>query len=206
MTIEIFDTIEQGTEEWLAVRAGIPTASVFKEVMMKPGPRGGIPKGRQKLLWKLAGEAISGIPESGYSNAAMERGHEREDESRSLYSMITDNEVRQVGFIRNGNCGCSPDGLIDDDGMWENKDAIGSVQIERLLNGKVIPSEHMPQCQGQLMVAERDWIDFTSYSRGLPPLIVRVRRDERYIAGLRHDVNEFVAELNDLIERIRRMS
>ncbi|KKK57479.1 hypothetical protein LCGC14_3054070, partial [marine sediment metagenome] len=62
-----------------------------------------------------------------------------------------------------------------------------------------------PQCQGQLMVAQRQWVDFMSHSRGLPPLIVRVERDEEYIAGLKIDVDEFVGELDELVAKIRSM-
>jgi hypothetical protein len=200
--MEIFSDIAQGTPEWFAVRAGLPTASMFKEVMAKKGPRGGIPKGRQTYMRKLAGEILTGEPMDHYSNAHMDRGHEREAEARDLYAMIRDAEVSQVGFVKNGNCGCSPDGLIGDVGMYENKDALPHIQIERLLSGK-LPAEHVAQCQGQLMVAQREWVDFMSYCRGLPPLIIRVERDEKYIAALRIDVDEFVDELNELVTQIR---
>ncbi len=202
--MEIFADIEQGTDEWLKVRAGMPTASVFKDVMAKKGPRGGIPKGRQTLLWKLAGEILTGEPMAHYVNADMDRGHEREAESRDLYAFLRDVEPVQIGFIRNGNCGASPDALIGDDGLWENKDALAHIQIERLLNG-ALPPEHKAQCQGQLMVSQRRWVDWMSHCRGLPPLIVRVERDEAYIAGLKIDVDEFVDELDALVTKIRSM-
>lgn len=202
--MRIYDDIEQGTEEWFQVRKGIPTASMFAEVMRKPGPRGGIAKTRQTYLYKLAGEVLTGEPMPHYTNPDMDRGHEREDESRKLYAMLNDVEPEQVGFIVNGNCGASPDALIGEDGLWENKDALPHIQIARLKDGK-LPPEHIAQCQGQLMVAQRQWLDFMSYCRGLPPLIVRVDRDEQYIATLRIDVDEFVDELNTLVSEIRSM-
>ncbi len=201
--MEIFDC-EQNSDEWLQARLAIPTASKFSAVIMKPGSRGGVPKTRQTYLWKLAGEIITGEPMEHYTNSEMDRGHEREAEARDLYAMIKEVEPEQVGFIRSGNCGCSPDALIGSDGMWENKDALAHIQIERLLKG-TLPTEHVAQCQGQLMVAQRQWVDFMSYSRGLPPLIIRVERDEKYIAALRIDINEFVDELNELVENIRSM-
>lgn len=200
--MEIFEEIKQGQPEWFAVRLGLPTASRFADVMAKNGPRGGIPKGRQTYLWKLAGEILTGEPMDSYTNFSMSRGTEREPEARNLYAFLNDADVKQVGFIRNGNCGCSPDGLIGNDGMFENKDAAAHIQIERLLNG-TLPPEHKAQCQGALMVAEREWIDFMSHCRGLPPLIVREHRDEDYIKGLRADVDEFVEELDALVEQIR---
>lgn len=202
--MKIFNDIEQGSDEWLEARMGIPTASMFNEVMAKVGPRGGVPKGRQTYLYKLAGEILSGEPMASYTNADMERGQEREAEARDLYAMINDVEPVQVGFVRNGACGASPDAMVGDDGLWENKDALPHIQIDRLMNG-VLPPQHKAQCQGQLMVCERQWLDFMSYSRGLPPLIIRVDRDENYIDALADEVDYFVAELNILVKKIREI-
>lgn len=198
--MEIFD-FEQNTPEWFACRSGLPTSSEFHHVIAKKGPRGGIAKGRQKLLWRLAGEIITGEPESTYQNAAMERGHEVESEASDLYAMLRDVEPQTVGFVKNGNCGASPDRFIDDDGLLEIKSAIGSIQIERLLKG-ALPTEHVAQCQGQLMVTERKWLDYLSYCRGIAPLIVRVERDEEYIDALRIDIGDFVSELDELVTKI----
>lgn len=202
--IEIFEDIEQNSPEWRKLRSGLPTASEFADVIAKVGPRGGIPKGRQKLLWRLAGEVLTGEPEDTYQNADMLRGHEREAEARAWYAFDQDCEPKRVAFIKNGNCGCSPDSLIGESGMLEIKDAKPSVQIERLIDG-TLPSEHKAQCQGQLMVSGRQWVDFLSHSRGLPPLLIRVARDETYIAELREGVDRFVAELESLVKWLRAM-
>ena len=195
--MEIFD-FAQNSDDWFSARSGLPTASEFHHVIAKKGPRGGITRGRQKLLWRLAGEVITGEPESTYQNAAMERGHEVESEASDLYAMLRDVEPQIVGFVKNGNCGASPDRFIGDDGLLEIKSAIGSIQIERLLKGD-LPSEHVAQCQGQLLVTERKWLDFMSYSRGLPPLIVRVERDGKCIAALHVDIGEFNDELDPFV-------
>ncbi len=201
--LEIFNCA-QGTDEWIKARLGIPTASMFSDATAKVGPRGGIPKTRQTYMWKLAGEIITGKQMDSYTNSSMDRGREREAEARRLYALLNDVEPVQVGFIRNGNCGCSPDALIGNEGMYETKDAAAHIQIERLLKG-VLPSQHRAQCQGQLMVAQRQWVDFMSHCNGLPPLIVRVDRDERYIAELRIGINQFVDELNELVNQVRNM-
>lgn len=204
MGMQIFADVVQGSPEWFECRMGIPTASMFKEVMSKKGPRGGIPKGRQTYMYKLAGEIFSGEPMESYSNDNMARGRERETEARDLYSFLRNIEPTKVGFVRNGNCGASPDALIGDSGLWENKDAMPHIQIARLLASE-LPPEHKAQCQGQLMVCQREWVDFMSYSRGLPPLIIRVERDEPYIAAMKIDIDEFVDELNALTKQIRGM-
>lgn len=202
MKIYSHEEIPQGSPEWFDVRKAMPTASMFSAVMAKPGPRGGIAKTRQTYLYKLAGEILTDEPMESWSNAHMERGKEREAEARTMYTVMKEVAPEQVGFVVNGNCGCSPDSLVGDDGMLEIKDAMPHIQIERLLANR-LPPEHVAQVQGQMMVCEREWCDFMSHCRGIRPLVVRVERDEKYIAGLRRDIDTFVSELNELVERLR---
>lgn len=205
---EIFTDLEQGSEEWRRVRAGLPTASCFHFVIAKKGPRGGTSHkeyvGRTTYMRKLAGEILTGQPMDSYTNAHMERGKENEDEARDYYAFLRDVEPVRVGFIRNGNCGASPDSLIGDDGGLEIKDCEPHIQIARLEAG-TLPPEHRAQVQGNMMVSGRSWWDFMSHSRGLPQLIVRVERDEEYITQLREAVDAFVDELHRLVERIKGM-
>lgn len=201
--IQVLDD-PQGSEEWFANRAGIPTASMFGVVQMKPGPRGGVPKTRQKYLYRLAAERISGIPVETYSGIHMERGKIEEEEAADLYALIRGVELETVGFIRRSGYGASPDRLVGKHGLLEIKTAKGDIQVERLLKGQ-IPPEHVPQVQGQLMVTGRKWCDFMSYSRGLPPLILRVHRDTDYMKALREDLKDFLDELVALERKIRKL-
>jgi hypothetical protein len=196
--IEIFDDIEQGTPEWFAVRAGIPTASRFATAMAK-----GEGKTRSEYMRKLAGEILTGEPMDSYNNGHMVRGHTMEDEARELYAFVHDAEIRRVGFIRNGQKGGSPDSLVGNDGGLEIKTALAHIQIERLLRGD-LPPEHRAQVQGNLWVAEREWWDFCSYWPKLPLLRARVYRDEVYIKNMAGEVDRFNDELALLVERIRR--
>jgi len=195
--IEIINC-EQGTHEWFAARVGIPTASRFSDILAK-----GEGKTRGRYLRDLAAEIIRGTPEEEtYTNAHMERGKAQEDEARRLYAFMADADPVQVGFIRDGRKGCSPDSLIGDDGGLEIKTALGHIQIERLQRG-TLPSEHVAQVQGSLWVTGRQWWDFVSYSPGLPPLITRVERDEPYIATLAKAVDAFNEELDALVASVR---
>lgn len=195
--IEIIDC-EQGTPEWFAARVGIPTASRFSDILAK-----GEGKTRGRYLRDLAAEIIRGTPEEEtYTNTHMERGKAQEDEARRLYAFMADADPVQVGFIRDGRKGCSPDSLIGDDGGLEIKTAFGHIQIERLQRG-TLPSEHVAQVQGSLWVTGRQWWAFMSYSPGLPPLIVRVERDEPYIAALAKAVDAFNEELDALVASVR---
>lgn len=198
--IQIIDC-EQGTVEWHAARCGIPTASRFKDILAK-----GELKMRTKYLRDLAAEVIRGtVEEGGFSNSHMERGKEQEAEARELYAFARGVDPAPVGFIRNGRAGCSPDSLIGDDGGLEVKTALGHIQIERLQKG-TIPNEHVAQVQGGLWITGRAFWDFVSYSPGLPPLIVRVERDEEYIASLAKAVEAFNEELDNIVQSIRTYS
>jgi hypothetical protein len=194
--IEIFD-MDQGGEEWAQVRLGIPTASKFATVMAK-----GEGKTRSEYMRKLAGEIITGEPMDSYTNAHMERGRTMEDEARDLYAFLTDAEIKRVGFIKNGQKGCSPDSLVGDNGGLEIKSALAHIQIERLLRGD-LPPEHKAQVQGSLWVAEREFWDFVSYWRNLPLFRFRVTRDEPYIKNLAGEIDRFNDDLADMVERIR---
>ncbi|WP_404927121.1 lambda exonuclease family protein [Mesorhizobium sp. ORM16] len=191
----------QNTEEWHLARAGIPTASMFATVMAS-GRGGGDSKTRAKYMRQLAGEVITGKPMEGFTNAHMDRGHEMEPEARELYAFATDTLPEQVGFIRNGQKGCSPDSLVGTNGMLEIKTKLPDLVIECWERGD-FPPEHKAQCQGALWVAEREWIDIVVYWPGMPVFIKRAFRDEGYIAEISNAVDQFNAELAGVVDRVR---
>jgi predicted phage-related endonuclease len=200
--MQIF-TCDQGSEEWIQARLGIPTASEFHTVMAI-GKGGGESKTRRTYMLKLAGEILTGEQMDSYSNHHMERGKVMEDEARDLYAFMKDASPECVGFIRNGQKGCSPDSLVGDDGMLEIKTKLPHLQVDCLLADR-LPPEHKAQCQGALWVAERQWIDFVSYWPGLPMFVFREERDEEYIAKIAAAVDEFNAELAHAVARVRRL-
>ena len=195
--IQVFDDLEQGSDAWIRVRCGIPTASMFATVMAK-----GEGKTRGKYMRDLAGEIITGDPTESYTNPHMERGKLMEDEARETYAFIHDVEITRVGFIRNGNRGASPDSLLGDDGGLEIKTALAHIQIDRLERDR-LPPEHIAQVQGNIWISEREWWDFVSYCPKLPMLCKRVYRDDAYIKTMSDEVDRFNDELAALVERIR---
>jgi hypothetical protein len=213
--MEIFHC-EQGSDEWFAVRMGIPTASNFAAVLadgrgvakdlVSSVKEGATSKTRQTYLYKLAGEIITGRqPSEGFSNVHTERGHAMENDARQFYAYMNDVEPRQVGFIRNGRKGCSPDALIDENGVLEIKTKLPHLMIETLLKGK-FPSAHKAQCQGILWITEREWIDLFVYWPAIPPFIVRAERDENYICKLENAIDEFNRELDEVVSKIVAMN
>lgn len=201
MDLQIFNC-EQGTPEWYAARAGIPTASEFDTVMAK-GKGGGESKTRRTYMLKLVGERITGDPMYSYSNDHMERGKEMEAQARDLYAMVAEVEPVQIGFMRRGDAGASPDSLVGDNGLVEIKTKLAHLQLDVLLTNE-LPSEHKAQCQGQLWIAAREWLDFVSYWPGLPLFVKRVYRDEPYIARLKVEVDSFNAEMLEVIEQVKQ--
>jgi hypothetical protein len=200
--IEVFDC-EQGTPDWFACRMGIPTASEFATVLMHGKKKGEPSATRRKYMLTLIGERLTGKPVESYSNANMLRGKEHEPEARRLYQFIRDEDTKQVGFIRNGNKGCSPDLLVNANGMTEFKSNQPHILLEMHLADEV-PKEHECQLQGGLWVAEREWIDFMAYWPGIEPFIKRVYRDEVKIKSIELGVEMFNNELHELLTKLEQ--
>jgi hypothetical protein len=190
--------LEQGTESWRRIRAGLPTASMFSAVLAK-----GEGKTRRSYMCRLASEIITGEPAETYKSADMDRGNQMEAEARDFYVFSTDAELKRVGFITNGPKGCSPDSLIGTDGMLEIKTQRGDLLIETLIKNE-FPSEHKAQCQGALWVAERDWIDIAIYWPKMPLFVKRATRDDVYIKTLSDAIDRFNDELQQTVARIRQ--
>jgi len=65
------------------------------------------------------------------------------------------------------------DGLVGKDGLIEIKSRIQKHQIKTIIDDEV-PLEYMLQIQTGLIVSERKWCDFISYSNGMPMFVKRV--------------------------------
>ena len=199
--MEVFNC-EQGTEEWFKCRMGIPTASMFSTVLAK-GRGGAESKTRRTYMMKLIGEKLTGEPQESFSTAHMERGNLMEPEARSAYEFMHEVTCEQVGFMREGDKGASPDSLVEADGLMEIKTKLPHLQLEVILKDEV-PSEHIHQIQGQLWIAEREWCDFVSYWPKLPLFVKRIYRDDDFInKTLWPAVDKFNSDLNDLMEKFK---
>ena len=172
--MKIYTEIEQGTPEWLDLRKGIITSTVVKSLITPTFKLAENDKTR-KAIWKLASERITNHLEDGFYSSDMERGHFEEPLARDLYGGAV-----EVGFITNKiggvTVGYSPDGLVGENGLIEIKSAKQSIQVERIVSG-IVPVEHLPQIHYGMLVSERDWCDFISYSNGMPMQVIRVEKD-----------------------------
>ncbi len=191
--MRIHDCI-QGTSEWTRLRAGIPTSSDFDKILTA----GGSPsKQAEMYMFALLAERIMGHPRIEYMSRWMDRGSQMEAEAVSFYELQRDCETVKVGFITNdeGTIGASPDRLVGDTGLLEIKVPSEAVHVSYLMQSGSAYDAYRVQTQGQLWIAEREWNDLLSYHPEMPPALIRVERDEKFIAQLSAAVSAFVEVL-----------
>lgn len=161
-----FIDIEQNSDEWFALRAGKLTSSKLGTIMANYGKAFGEPA--KKYAANIAIEQITGEPiASTFINAHMERGHEQEPIARMMYEDSTFCTVTNGGFFESDFIGCSPDGMVADDGVIEIKSVIAPVHYANVKRGIVDPAYRW-QCIGNLKFTGRDWLDFISYCSEFP--------------------------------------
>lgn len=151
--------VEQGTPEWFEVRKGKMTASHATAI----GNHG---KGLDTYIIELMAEFFSSGEKENFSNKHTDRGTEYEPTARDLYAFEYDVDVETVGFVElNEFIGCSPDGLIGEDGGLEIKCVDDVKYFKHLLNGEnEIDSDYLWQIQMNLKITGRAWWDLVIYN------------------------------------------
>lgn len=218
--ISIHPELIQGSDEWLAARCGLLTASEMNRIVT-PSLKAASNDKERAHLYELMAQRLTRYVEPHYMSDDMLRGHEDELEARALYAK-TYAPVQEVGFITNNRwgftIGYSPDGLVGDDGAIECKSRRQRFQIQTLTDREV-PTEYVLQLQTGLLVSERKWIDFVSYCGGLPMVTIRVFPDpiiqaaiidaatafEERIAALQARYADIIATERRLIPTERRI-
>ena len=179
--MKIHKTIEQGTEAWFNARAEKMTASNARAI----GNNGA---GFKTYINNLMAETYSSAIKESYTNEDMERGNELEALARTVYEMETGNEVEEVGFIELDEfTGCSPDGLIGEEGGLEIKCLKDEKYFKVLLEGiETVLSDYIWQIQMCLYVTGRKWWDLVLYNPNYKKsiLILKVYPDKKYIDKL----------------------
>lgn len=204
-------THTQGSDEWLAARAGIATASCFGDIMATI--KSGESADRKGYRARLVVERLTGKAMPTYQNAAMKQGQEREPFARRAYEVRTANLVEEVGLCLHDEleCGASPDGLVDDDGGIEIKSPELSAHLRYLkLEKGCPPPEYFWQVQGALWITGREWWDFASWNPDFPEslqlVIRRVARDKAAIDKLAGEVARFMEEVRAETEAVRKLA
>lgn len=198
----------QDSAEWLAARAGCLTASAIADMLAKT--KTGEAASRANLRARLVAERLTGIPQDGFSNAAMQWGNEQEPFARAAYEIHSGNLVDQTGLVMHPSipyAGASPDGLIDDCGLVEIKCPNTATHIKYLLSGDA-PKEYQPQMLWQMECTERKWCDFVSFDPRMPShlqlFVVRFDRDEGRLNDVRAEAVKFLAEVDSMINQLTK--
>lgn len=188
----IFHDIEQNTDEWQQFRCGKLTSSSLGKVMAKYGGAFGDPAKQYAI--EIAIQQITGKQSSGgYSNEHMQRGHEEEPLARMAYENEYFCDVNNGGFFDLGNIGCSPDGLVGEDGVIEIKSVIAATHYKNVKRRGFDPT-YKWQLAGNLKFTQREWIDFVSYSSSYP--------EGKQLFVFRSDADSFKEEFKMIDSRV----
>lgn len=192
---------EQRSSKWFEARLGKATASRFNDLMRRT--KSGYSSARQNYMAELVAERLTGGRYDNYTSKAMEWGIETEDSARLAYEFESGNTVEETGFHEHTNmaAGASPDGLVGIDGLVEIKCPNTATHIDTYIK-QSLPNKYLAQVQGQMWITGRQWCDFVSYDPRLPDhlqlVIIRVDRDDNYIARLGTTVGQFLDELDEM--------
>lgn len=205
----MIEMMDQGSEEWFTIRIGKVTASRVADVIAKT--KTGYSATRDNYMAQLVCERLTGQKAEGFTNAAMQHGTETEPLARAAYEVLKDVLVDEVGFVPHPSiqmAGASPDGLVGDDGLIEIKCPNTATHIDTLLS-ETVPTKYYTQMQFQLACTGREWCDFVSFDNRLPEelqlFIKRVPRDDTYIKLMEAEIVQFLAELDDKINKLMKV-
>jgi len=215
--ITVYNDLLQGSDEWLAMRCGLLTASEMKLIITPSKMQFANNDKSRAHVFEIAAQRITQHVEPAYISDDMLRGMEDEAVARELYAKHYA-PVQQAGFItheiRGITLGYSPDGLVGDKGVIEIKSRRAKYQVETIINDEV-PEEYLLQIQTGLLVSGRKWCDFISYSAGLRLYVKRVMADYEmqgkildaaiaFDAAVKERINDYVNKIVNLVPTERK--
>ena len=203
------EQIEQRSDAWYKSRLGKATASRIADIIAKT--KSGYSASRDNYMAQLICERLTGQQGESFTNAAMTWGTETEPLARSAFEAYADVMVEEVGFVPHPSIemsGASPDGLVGLFGMLEIKCPNTATHIDTLLS-QTVPGKYITQMQWQMRCCERQWCEFVSFDPRLPQdlqlFVKRVEFDPEYVAMLEKEVIQFLAELDDKVNKLTNL-
>lgn len=193
----------QGTDEWLAARCGMLTASELKLIITPATLKPARNDKASAHLYELLAQRITRYVEPRYISDDMMRGQEDELEARALYAKHYA-PIQEIGFITSDEwgftLGYSPDGLVGDDGLIECKSRRQKFQAEVIIANE-IPDEHRIQVQAGMLITGRKWCDYLSYCGGMPMVVIRVLPDQKIQDAIIEAATDFELLLSKRLEQ-----
>lgn len=208
MTLTIHPELIQGTPEWHDQRRGIVTASAVGKLITPKTVQPASNPDSRSFTKLLVAERITGWTDPMFISDDMLRGMDDEPKARDKYAEHYA-PVEEVGFITEDRwgytIGYSPDGLVGDDGLIEIKSRRAKIQLGTILDDQV-PLENVAQLQCGLLVSGREWVDYVSFSGGMPLYVKRVLPDEKWFEAIVAAVEAFEKNAAEMISQYRVLS
>ena len=194
----IIHNMDQGSDEWFKVRAGKFTASNICKLFM-----GKSTGGYNNYLNDIVYERLTGDKEMTFQSNWMDRGVEMEAEALEAFELEYFQKVVPCGFIEaSPTTGCSPDGLINDNGMIQVKCLKHTTMISGYLSGK-IDRDYEIQMQSEMLFAEREYNIYFAYHPKLKPIHIVLKRDENIITSIKAEIETAEKEVKRRLLKIK---
>lgn len=201
MTLTTYAELEQGSQEWLDARCGLLTASTIGRLITPSTLKVADNETSRGLTMTLAAERITRHVDYVHPTADMQRGTDDEPFARAVYAEHY-SPVEEIGFMVRDfgdyKIGFSPDGLVGDDGLIEIKSRKPKEHLKTILKG-LPPIENVAQLQAGLFVSGRAWVDYVSFSAGLPLWVKRVYPDTRWVNAITTAAAEFEINVTNIV-------
>lgn len=204
----IVHTVQQGSDSWLALRAGVVTASEIKGVIT---PKELKASSASAYFNRIVTERIIGEPCLSESETKfMSRGKELEPEAIEAYETEYGYErgpVSRVGFVTtdDGRVGASPDAIVGEDGGLEIKCPMIETHVGYALDPDSLRADYRGQVQVGLYVTGRKWWDLVSFNPhpSMPTLVVvHCEPEPEYQKALAEIVPAFLARVDAAVAKL----
>lgn len=201
MTLTTYAELEQGSDEWLAARCGLLTASTIGRLITPSTLKVADNETSRGLTMTLAAERITGHVDYVHPTFDMQRGTDDEPFARAVYAERY-GHVDEIGFavIEEGGVklGFSPDGLVGEEGLIEIKSRKPKEHLTHVLANRP-PAYNMAQMQAGMYVMDRKWCDYVSFSAGLPLWVHRVHRDIKWFEAIWNAAETFEINVTNIV-------
>lgn len=187
--------MKQRSPEWFSARVGRVTGSVAGAIL------GHAPYATRDDVMRRMVREYHGAEAEFTGNIATEYGTINEDGALIDYRLETGNDVELVGFIEKDEwAGCSPDGLIDDDGGLEIKCPFGK-RKDAVPQFKFLADQphYYDQVQFSLWVTGRAFWHFFQWAPG-GTMLEYVEPDQDWLDENLPRLRQFYAEYLDAIK------
>lgn len=195
--------VEQATLKWLRLHLGRPTASSFSSILttdmeLRKG------EGVKTYIYEKCAEVWRNEPLPQFASFQTDQGLLREEKAKPAFEMENNCKIIPCGFVESADrrCGCSPDGLIGEDGGIEIKCPEAQTHVKYLIENK-LPNDYVQQVQGSLYVTGRKWWKFYSWRAKFPPFVLTVERDEELMEKIDASMQKFYAQLDEAMATLK---